>query len=97
MKHMLKLLALLITLVPDAGQSQSDDTLRTMTLEELIAIEITTGSKTRMSREKIPAVVSVFTREEIRDYGVRNLEDLLNLVPGSPRDARTRSHPARSI
>jgi iron complex outermembrane receptor protein len=53
-----------------------------MSLDELLNIEVTTGSKTGVSRQDIPAVVTVFTRDDIERLGVRHLEDLLNLVPG---------------
>lgn len=71
------------TLFLIAQESDLDTTdLFEMSLDDLMSMEITTGSKTAVSREEIPAVVSVITRDEIQRFGLRHLEDLLNLIPG---------------
>ncbi len=53
-----------------------------MSLEELLSVKVESASKTAMSSEDAPGIVTVVSRDEIRNYGLSNLSDLLNLVPG---------------
>jgi outer membrane cobalamin receptor len=70
-------------LLLQAAQAQdiSDDDLFDMSLEELMNIPISV-SKTNLSQRETPAVLSVITRDEIRNMGARDLMDLLNQIPG---------------
>lgn len=51
-------------------------------LEELINSLISVASKKPLSARESPSIVSLITREEIRQSGARDLIDVLRLVPG---------------
>ena len=51
-------------------------------LEELINATVTVGSKKKEKATKTPAIVSVFTDQDIVESGYDNLYDLLATVPG---------------
>jgi outer membrane cobalamin receptor len=63
------------------AQDLSDDDLFDLSLEELMNIPISV-SKTNLSLRETPSVISVITRDEIRNMGARDLMDLLNQIPG---------------
>ncbi|MDJ0839525.1 MAG: TonB-dependent receptor [Acidobacteriota bacterium] len=75
----LKVIGMLVFV--NSSQSSADE-MWDMSLQEIMMMEITTGSKSGIAREDIPAVVTVFTREDIQRFGARHLEDLVNLIPG---------------
>ncbi|MCU0383342.1 MAG: TonB-dependent receptor plug domain-containing protein, partial [Cyclobacteriaceae bacterium] len=52
-----------------------------LSLEELMNIPVSV-SKSDLSLRETPSVISVITREEIRNMGARDLMDVLNQVPG---------------
>jgi outer membrane receptor protein involved in Fe transport len=56
--------------------------LQPLTIDELVAIEITTASRRPEPLSEAPATVYVISEEDIRWYGLRNLRDLLRIVPG---------------
>lgn len=56
--------------------------ITSLTLEELMEIEITTASKISQKKEDVPAAVSVITQEDIRRSGATNIADILRMVPG---------------
>ena len=58
------------------------ETMQPLTIDELIAIEITTASRRPEPLSQAPATVYVINEEDIRFYGLRNLRDLLRIVPG---------------
>lgn len=60
----------------------SDDEVFDMSLASILEIEITTGSKTAVSFNEAPAIMSVFSRKDIEELGFRTIEDVLNHVPG---------------
>ena len=67
------------------GQSQQEENLDEQgfyELEELINTTVTVGSKQREKASKTPAIVSVFTADDIANSGYDNLYDLLATVPG---------------
>jgi iron complex outermembrane receptor protein len=61
-----------------SGQNQ----LKSMTLEELGNIEVTTVSKEPEEVWKTPAAIYVITQQEIRRSGVTNIPEALRLAPG---------------
>ena len=65
-----------------AGETQDDADLYSLSLEELIRVTISVASKRSENPEDAPGVVSVITRDDIRNYGFRTLEDALNIIPG---------------
>lgn len=59
-----------------------DQSLESMSLEDLLQVKIQGGSREKKSISQSASVVSVVTAEEIRRAGARDLMDVLNLVPG---------------
>lgn len=51
-------------------------------LTDLVNIQVTSSTLTEKSRKTVPASVTVFTRDQIRNLGTAYLNDLLNFVPG---------------
>jgi outer membrane receptor protein involved in Fe transport len=51
-------------------------------IESLLEPSVETASKRKQSVEEAPSIVTVFTRQEIEQLGVRRLIELLKLVPG---------------
>lgn len=64
------------------GYTQDSDELLSLSLEELLSmnIEVETASKKAEDLVDAPGIISVVTAAEIRDYGARNLKDILNRV-----------------
>jgi iron complex outermembrane recepter protein len=56
--------------------------LKTLTLEELMGIEVTSVSKTEETLGGAAAAVTVVTNQDIRRSGATSLPDALRLVPG---------------
>jgi iron complex outermembrane receptor protein len=57
--------------------------LSEMSLEDLINRTVTTSTQTSVALNKAPSNIYTFTGDEIRRYGIRNLNELLStLVPG---------------
>ncbi|HWC96697.1 MAG TPA: TonB-dependent receptor [Candidatus Sulfopaludibacter sp.] len=68
-----------------ADYQQSDDNqqvLKSLSLEDLSKLEVTTVSKEASTAFKTPAAVYVLTREDLARSGATNIPDLLRLVPG---------------
>lgn len=53
-----------------------------LSLEELMEIEVTSAAKRAQKLEETPAAVFVITREDIRRSGATTIADLLRMVPG---------------
>jgi iron complex outermembrane receptor protein len=53
-----------------------------MDLEELMNTKISIATKSEQSINETPAIVSVITAEEIKNMGARELEDILQTIPG---------------
>ncbi|MCP4687985.1 MAG: TonB-dependent receptor, partial [Desulfobacterales bacterium] len=56
--------------------------LKSLSLEELAGIEVTSVSKTPVKLSEAPAAVFVITGEDIRRSGVTNIPDALRMAPG---------------
>ncbi len=67
-----------------------------LSLDELLAVPVSVASLRAESFAEAPSSVTVFTRREILDMGVRTIEDLLNYVPGF-RSVRTASRSAYAV
>ena len=63
------------------AQSRTPD-LFSLTLEELMHVEVTSASRHEQRAEDVPAAVYVMTQEEIHRSGMTTIPDLLRLVPG---------------
>ncbi len=53
-----------------------------MSLEELLNMEISVATKSKMKAEDAPSIVSVITSKEIRNMGAKDIWDILRGVPG---------------
>lgn len=53
-----------------------------LSIEELLNVEVTVASKSQQSVGDAPSSVTVFTREEMKNMGIRTVEELLNYIPG---------------
>jgi len=56
--------------------------LSSLSLEELMDIEVYSASKSMESIEDIPGSVTIITRDEIEKYGYLTLDEILKNVPG---------------
>jgi outer membrane cobalamin receptor len=66
-----------------AASSYKDTDLVRLSLEELLVIELSVGTKTETKTlRETPGIVTVITAEEIANSGARDLIDVLRLVPG---------------
>ncbi len=65
-----------------ARQSEVPDTLFTLSIEDLMKIEITISSKNEENIRNSPSSVTIFTQNEIEQLGLTNWTQLLNLIPG---------------
>lgn len=69
-------------MVPASAQQTTFNQLKTLTLEQLGNVEITTFSKEPEQVWKTPAAICVITQEDIRRSGATSLADALRLAPG---------------
>ncbi len=69
------------TLAWPMGRSMPDD-LTEMSIEDLMAIEVTTVSRKSQHLSQTTAAVFVITQEDIRRSGVTNIAQALRMVPG---------------
>src|SRR3954468_10713859 len=53
-----------------------------VSLDDLLNTDVGVASKVPTTYREVPGVITVVTREEIMDSGARDLEDVLQLVPG---------------
>ncbi|MBU0678849.1 MAG: TonB-dependent receptor [Verrucomicrobia bacterium] len=84
----LVLVLAILSFLPEASRAKtvtaaSDvDELLDLPIEDLFNVSITTASKISESVDVAPATVYVITQEQIERLGLRDLKDILALVPG---------------
>ncbi len=66
----------------EPSDSAQQDSLKTMSLEQLGNVEVTTFNKAPSPLHDTPAALTVITREEILRSGVTTIPDALRLAPG---------------
>jgi len=84
MKRLIQVFLLLILLLiahPLFAQEDENEFL-SMSLDELLQVEITSSTLTPEKLKTVPSAVTVFTHEEINRLGLDKLGELMNLVPG---------------
>ncbi len=66
------------------GTSSEEPTkdLTTVSLEDLMNMEVTSASRTAQKLSRVAAAMFVITQEDIRRSGATNVPDLLRMVPG---------------
>ncbi len=77
------LVAAVLTIVcPALAVAQAAIELKRLTLEELLALEVTVVSRSAAPVSDTPAAVFVLTQDDIRRSGATSLPELLRLAPG---------------
>ncbi len=51
-------------------------------LDDLMNMKVTTSSKTALSIDESPGIITVITADDFVKYGYRSIEDALNYIPG---------------
>lgn len=64
------------------SQENELDTLFDLSLEELMSVEVTTASQEKETLLETPAIVSVITAKQIKDWGAQNIYEALSFLPG---------------
>ncbi|MGE4054056.1 MAG: TonB-dependent receptor plug domain-containing protein [Vicinamibacterales bacterium] len=82
MKASLLAAAIATMAVPASAFAQSVMDLKRLTLEELLALEVTVVSRSADTVSDTPAAVFVITQDDIRRSGATSLPELLRLAPG---------------
>lgn len=62
--------------------NELDEDYFSMTLEQLLDVEVTTASKNAQKLSDAPAIISVLTAQEMQQLGATNLSQALTLLPG---------------
>jgi iron complex outermembrane recepter protein len=76
------LVALALALPAPGEQPQRIDALKSLSIEELVAVEVTTVGRRVERIADVPAAISVVTAEDIRRYASVSLPDALRLADG---------------
>ncbi len=71
----------LITL-PSLSYAQSETDIFSLSLAELMELEVTGSTLTPQSLNTVPSTVTVFNQSQISRLGLDTLNELMNLVPG---------------
>jgi outer membrane receptor for ferrienterochelin and colicins len=85
MKRILLLLTLSV-ISYSFGKTQDNnaimDSIYALSIEDLMNTKVTIATKSEQSVNETPSVVSVITAEEIKNMGARELEDIMQIIPG---------------
>ncbi len=81
-KNILVFFFLTNLLIFQRGYSQELDSLMSMSLEELLNIEVITASKKTQEINFAPADITVITEEMIKERGYKDLKDIFRDLPG---------------
>ncbi len=77
--------------LPDPRDRRSREEPETISLEDLLNATVSTATKSVLTLEQTPSIVSVFRRDDIERLGAHQLIDLLRFVPGFLRGLLARS------
>ena len=68
---------------PDGETTEgSGGAFATMSLADLLNVEISSASKLKQTMREAPSIVSVVTQEQIGQFGWRSINDILYHQPG---------------
>jgi iron complex outermembrane receptor protein len=100
--RLLLLVLALAAALPAAARPPRErvERLKALSLEQLLAVEVTSASKIPRTLWQLPAAVSVIPQEEIRRSGARSIPEALRLATGlhvARFDSRTWSVSARGL
>lgn len=76
------LLILTVICSPSYSQDNTKDSLYTLSLEDLLSIQVTTASKKSEKISDIPASIVIISREDIEACGYQKIEDIFASVIG---------------
>ncbi len=76
------LLAVAALRLPEAARAAETADLMGLSIEELMAVEVTSVAKAPQRIDRAPAAVYVITREDIRRSGATTIAEVLRQVPG---------------
>ncbi len=80
--HLVLPLCCTLLLVPSKSYADAVDDFFAMDLEQLLNVEVSSASLTKVSNRLSPSTVTNITAEQIERLGARTLSDVLRLVPG---------------
>jgi len=80
-KFYLATIILFLLIVPRL-YAEEFDALFSLSLEELLNVNVTTASKYNEKQSDAPANIMVITRQQIRERGYLNVQDILQSLPG---------------
>src|SRR5678816_3597183 len=66
----------------EALPAPSADELSSMSLEDLMNVEVTSVSRTKQKVADAPAAITVITSDDIRRSGLTSIPEILRLSPG---------------
>ena len=75
-------LVLGLVLAGSPAWATEEPDLFSMSVEELLAVEVTTVARLPQALHEAPGIVTVITVEQMRQLGLRTIEETLQLVPG---------------
>ena len=75
-------ITLIISFTGCLAHADDVDTLFSMSLEQLLSVQVSTASKRSQEARVAPSIISVFTKEDIAKMGVTSLIDVLKHAPG---------------
>ncbi len=79
---LLLLAAICVTSIIGAEENSSLDNLKSMSIEELLSIEIVSASRQTSKYATTPAAVYVISREDIHHSGATSIPEVLRMAPG---------------
>ncbi len=65
-----------------AAEENKTEALFKLSLDELLNTDVSVATKSKLSSQDAPSIVSVITANEIRNMGARNIVDILKTIPG---------------
>ncbi len=77
-----KSLFLLFFTIGLSNASAEELDIDNLSLEDLINVKASVASKTEKNTRQSPGIVTVFTKDEIKKMGARDLIDVLTMIPG---------------
>ncbi len=78
----LAICCLLLTPIHSVAALSTSDQLLELSIEDLLAVTVTSSTLTEENLHSVPASMTVYTRADIRRLGLKALGELVNYVPG---------------
>jgi len=75
----------------------SEIDLTSLSLEELMQVEIYTASQEMEKATKSPSITSVITSQQLKDWGITNIQDVLSFLPGITKSETYFAHTTQTF